>query len=77
MAVNDKDLENRVHAFCSNRHRVWYTALHRKDAPCSSSLIQKHELIALVPVMKTRTRFLISNCLKSSRVETSKPAEET
>ena len=34
MTVNNKDLRNRVHGFCSNHQRVWYITLHRKDAPC-------------------------------------------
>lgn len=53
MAVNGKDLENRVHEFCSNHHRSWNRAIHRKDALYSSLSIQKHELIALLIVMKT------------------------
>lgn len=53
-------------------------AMHRRDTLYSSLSVQKHELIALVPVMKTtKTRFLISECFKSSRGDTGKPAKET
>ena len=54
MTVNTKDLRNRVHGFCSNHQSLVHKTAQKRWAMLLL-FIQNHELIALVPVMKTRT----------------------